>query len=92
MKDTIANLLLLICFIGILFGGCVVTYFLIIDNINSCTSNPLKYYADKIVEENNLTYEYISFNIYTNRYDLIPAKSVQIDLEKSNYPIKPILK
>ena len=84
MKETTANLLILICFAGILFGGCIITYFIIIDRVQSCTSNPLKYEADRISHEENLTYSYITFNLYINKYDVIPIKSIKIDLNKNS--------
>ena len=85
MKQETANLLLLISFIGILLSGCIITSYYIINDIHSCTSNPLKYQADKISHDENFNYSYITFNLYTNSYDSIPIKSVQIDLNKNSF-------
>ena len=87
MKKETSDWLMLFIFCLVLASGCVITYYIIISNIDSCTSNPLKYYADKISHEENFTYEYISFNIYNKKYDIIPIKSIQVDSTKSNNPI-----
>jgi hypothetical protein len=87
MNDRLVNFIYLICFIAVSFGALTIGYFLISDNINHCTSNPLKYYADKISISENISYNYISFNIYYDKYDIIPVKSVKIDLTKSSIPI-----
>lgn len=85
METAKANLILLISFIAILFGAGVIIYFLIINNINSCTSNPLKYQADILARENNFSYSYAHFGVYKDKTDLVASATKELDLSKSKF-------
>ena len=47
-ERNIYDFLSLIAFILILLGGCLITYYYITEKIHSCTSDPIKYEADKL--------------------------------------------
>lgn len=83
MKETTANLLLLICFIGIFISGCIVTSYYIINDIQICTSNPLKYQADKLAKEGNFNYSYVHFGVYEDKFSIFALKTEELDLRKS---------
>lgn len=71
-------------FVCILFGGCVITYFITIENINSCTSDPLKYYSNKILNNENISYSSAHILFFVNKSDEYASKTVDIDLPLSN--------
>ena len=69
-----------------LFGTAVISYFIITDKINDCTSDPLKFTVEKLVDD--LNYSYVELEIYENKGDLIPIKVKYIDLNPVSKPVK----
>ena len=59
-------------------GGGVLTFYYTTYEINSCTSDPLKYTINKMTNE---SYNYVSLDVYKSRTDTFPIASRTIDLE-----------
>lgn len=74
----------LIAILIMLIGSSMISYYLIVEKINDCTSDPLRFTAEKLVGEQE--YNYIYLGIYKNRNDLFPIERREIYL--SNYSIK----
>ena len=77
-------------FIGILaialmlIGASLLTYYYTTSKINSCTTDPLKFTADKL--SNGQNYSYVSFYIYKYKSDYFPMVRREIDLtDYSNF-------
>ena len=78
-KDIInADWIGIIAILLIVISGCFFTYYLIINEINSCTADPLDY---AILKEINENYTYAKLNIYYNKEDLVPIKTIEKNLK-----------
>lgn len=72
----------------LVIGGFMVSYYYIVYEINSCTSNPLKYTSDRITMDNENNYSYVKIYIFSKKGDLLPLKVKELELygENSNIP------
>ena len=78
-KDIInADWIGIIAILLIVISGCFFTYYLIINEINSCTADPLDY---AILKEINEKYTYAELNVYYNKEDLVPIKTIEKNLK-----------
>jgi len=84
-KYNFFDIINLIAFLFIVVGAVYIIYFLVTTELNSCTSDPLRYAADKIAREENANYTKIFLSIYDRD---IPIKLIEINLEKENKIIK----
>lgn len=82
MQKRVIDIIQIIAIGFMILGGCLLTYYYLKIEINSCTSDPLKYAVEQIMEDENYTYSYISLNIYLSKEDNIPIKSFNLDLKK----------
>ena len=71
----------------IVISGSLFSYYFIVYEINSCTSDPLDYFISKEVNEN---YTYAELKVYYDKDDLVPIKTVEKDL-KPNFQELPNL-
>ena len=69
-----------------LFGTAIISFYVITDKINDCTSDPLKFTVEKLVDD--LNYSYVVLEIYENKWDLTPIKVKYIDLNPVSKPVK----
>lgn len=81
-------------FIGILvmlIGASLLSYYYIVNEINSCTRDPVKYTINEIIEDKNISWTYAEINLYANRDDQFPVASKIIDLNpiKNNQKLFP---
>jgi hypothetical protein len=72
--------IVLIGFVCILFGGCVITGHIIIEKLNKCTSDTTSYLADKFMKEENISYSNARIYFYIEEGDLTPSKIVDVEL------------
>lgn len=72
----------LISILIMLIGTSIVTYYIIIEKTNRCTSDPLKYTVEEIMKNESQDYQYIKLAIYAHQSDIIPFRSRTILIEK----------
>ena len=65
--------ILLLC-----IGASIITFVIVTEDINKCTSNPILYSAEK--EAGDLNYSYAVLKIYRFKGDLIPLKVSDVEL------------
>jgi len=78
MNQRQIDLISFIAFISILIGGGLLTYYYIVYNINSCTSDPLKYSLTRLQDSEN--YSYVKIYFYQNYYDEVAVKQYEFNL------------
>lgn len=75
--------------LALMFASSIyVCYWIITERINSCTSDPVRYAINKLIDNDSSlvfdlnNYSYISISIYQNRYDSSPLKEYKIEIKK----------
>lgn len=76
----------IIAILLIVISGSLFTYYFIVKEIHSCTSDPLTYSILQKIDEN---YTYARVDVYYNKGDLVPIKTIEKNLKPE--PIYPNL-
>jgi len=64
----------LIALLLIVIGGGLVCYYYLVNEVNSCTANPVQYSINSFLDGEELNYSYAEIRVYEGEYNFIPLK------------------